>query len=69
MKVKVYNSSKYEKTTVYDCARIDAMPDAEDLNSDREFWLENPSGIMLHLNTKDGSDLFVPHSFLIEITD
>lgn len=69
MKVKVYNSSKYQKTTVYDVERIEAMPDTEEFNEDRELWMEYPEGILLHLFMKDERDLFVPHSLLISIEE
>ena len=69
MKVKVYNSSKYQKTTVYDVERIEAMPDTEEFNEDRELWTENPEGIFLHLFLKDERDFFVPHSLLISIEE
>jgi len=65
MKVKVYNSGKYQKTTTYDVDKITAMPEPEEIDEED---IEFSDGVMLGLWLKDGRTIFVPHEFLIEIT-
>ena len=65
MKVKVYNSGKYQKTTTYDVDKITAMPEPEEIDDED---IEYADGVMLGLWLKDGRTIFVPHEFLIEIT-
>ena len=65
MKVKVYNTAKYQNTTTYYVDKITAMPEPDKLD---DKTIENADGIMLCLHTTDDRWIFVPHSFLIEIT-
>ena len=64
MKVKCYNTGKYQNTTTYDVESIDAMPEPEEItDEDKEY----ADGIMLHMTTTDGRNIFLPHQFLISI--
>lgn len=64
MKVKAYRTAKLQKTSTYDVEKITAMPEPEEItDEDREY----ADGIMLCLWMKDGSSVFLPHSFLIEV--
>ena len=65
MKVKCYNSGKFQKTTIYDVEKITAMPEPEEITEED---IENCDGIMLTLYKTNGDTLFIPHEFLIEIT-
>lgn len=65
MKVKVYNSAKYQKTTTYEVEKITAMPEPGELTEED---IDCANTIMLALWLKDGRTVFIPHSFLIEIT-
>lgn len=64
MKVKVYNTTKYHNTTTYDVERITAMPEPEEIEQED---IDYADGIMLGLWLTDGSTVFVPHNFLIEV--
>lgn len=64
MKVKAYNTGKYQNTTTYEVRKIDAMPEPDEITDDEKALAD---GIMLHLTTTDGRDIFLPHSFLISI--
>lgn len=65
MKVKCYRTAKHQKTSVYDVEKITAMPDAHEIQDDDR---ECADGIMLCLWCSDESTVFIPHSFLIEVT-
>ena len=64
MKVKVYNSAKYQKTTTYNVEKITCMPEPDEIEPDD---IEYADGAMLGLWLSNGGTVFVPHSFLIEI--
>ena len=64
MKVKCYNSGKFQKTTTYEVVKITAMPEPEEITEED---IENCDGIMLGLWLTNGDNLFIPHEFLIEI--
>lgn len=65
MKVKAYRTCKYQNASTYDVEKITAMPEPEEItDDDREY----ADGIMLALWLKDGGTVFIPHSFLIEVT-
>lgn len=66
MKVKCYRSAKYQNTSIYDVAKITAMPDNDEIQDDDRKYAD---GIMLCLWLADGGTIFIPHSFLIEIKE
>lgn len=65
MKVYAYNTGKYQKTTIYNVDRIEAMPEPNEITEED---IEYSDGIMLTLYCSDGRTIFLPHEFLISIT-
>lgn len=65
MKVKAYNTSKYHGTTTYDVTKIEAMPPPNEITDED---MACADGIMLTLHLRGNRTVFIPHSFLIEVT-
>lgn len=66
MKVKMYRTAKFDKTCTYEVEKITAMPEPDEITQEDK---NQADGIMLTLWFKDEMQaMFVPHSFIIEIT-
>ena len=64
MKVKMYRTAKYGNVSEVEVEKITAMPGPEEITEDD---IEYADGIMMTLWMPDGTTMFVPHSFIIEI--
>lgn len=66
MKVKAYRTAKFKNFDVLDVDKISAMPEPDELTDDDRKYAD---GVMLTLQCSDGRVIFLPHCFVIEITD
>lgn len=66
MKVKAYRTAKFKNYDVLDVDKISAMPEPDKLTEDDR---DCADGVMLTLYCSDGRVIWLPHCFIIEITD